>query len=251
MTRNRTAPAVGDRIADARETVRRERRLVADERAAFDAFVARLDDLAVRDHVRHRVPVRALTGETATGARAVERAYRETVMSVPHYDDVYGDTFDESVRVELGPDAAGALDGTLGPAGKRALVNSATEARNVRTRFLDTIDAEDRVLAETGATLEAVAGTLRGIEDGHGGRLDGSFDGLVTLRAELVDLRERCDAVADRRQGAIHASVPGRDAPDLAVFLYDGYPVLAAVADLADRIDAAIRATDRAIAHAR
>lgn len=234
---------VPDRIADARTAVRRERRRVEDERAAFDAFVDRLDDLAVRTHVRQQLPGRTLTDVPDAGTEAVRRAYRETVMGVPHYEREYDESLHESIEAELGAEVAGALSGTLGPAGKRALVRSATEARDARSRFLDTLDREARVLDETGTTLRAIEHALPDAPDG-------SFDDLVALRADLAELREECDAVAERRQRAIHASVPGSDA-DLAVYLYDAYPVLATVADLATRIECALRATDRAIAHAR
>ena len=91
-------------------TVRIERRRTNDERAAFAAFRSRLDAIpattstgvtpdwlsASPQAIGHERP------QMGTELLAVRDAYRSTVMSVPHYEEEYNDTYVASLAAEFG-----------------------------------------------------------------------------------------------------------------------------------------------------
>jgi hypothetical protein len=254
-----TGEAAGDRpLRDALRALRVERRRTADERAAFDAFHDRVRSIAAADgrpattggpadHLRpglgDGIDPRARPGPGG-GLVAVRRAYEATVMSVPHYDAEYGDTYPRSLAAEFGPELAAALTrGTAFEAEyRRALLAKAAEARELRGRFVDALDDERESLTGASVRLARVEEAVAGIEAAAFGTA--TFGELDAHRARLESLSDRCDAVAADRQAAIRhgeRALGLPDAPpDLPAYLYgdlpERYPVLARIGDLGDRI---------------
>lgn len=238
-----TDPADG--LVAPKRAVRRERRRIAEEARAFEAF---LD--AVRD-VPAATPStdggeQLLVGSDATrsGAFAVRRAYEGTVMDVSHYADDYDDTYSESIAAEFGPDVASALlQGTVTEPCKRALLAAASDARARRTRFLDDLDEERRSLESADGTIRQIATGLESLDASALPR--DSFDDLGAARSTLETMERRCRSVATDRQDAIqaHAFTGGwrAAASHIQEYLYADlavtYPVLAAVAETLSRID--------------
>ena len=172
-----TTDASGDHPAEylraARETLRVERRRTVDEREAFEAFRARVkrvsteatDGDATRlrsdgaggvaggtggiDGFRGPAGVGRLSGAddrfvAGNPLVAIRDAYAETVMSVPHYEAEYDDTYESSLAAEFGPDLAVALtrESTLSDRSKSALLSETDEAIAEREGLLDALDSE-------------------------------------------------------------------------------------------------------------
>lgn len=98
-------------IITAERIVSRERTEVTAERDAFASFADRvtsLDPVPWRQEERlQRVLVNA--DPPNEKLERVRTAYRETVMSVDHYDTVYGEPMSEHVAAECGPDLAAGI----------------------------------------------------------------------------------------------------------------------------------------------
>jgi hypothetical protein len=249
-----------DRLATAERILRRERRRTVDEREAFDALRA-----AVRDTPTERdrpvspdspaPPVLSRPTNTGSnGTTAVRRAYERTVMTVPHYEEEYGDALGESLEAEFGTEVAVGLTdlGRLTPGLKRAVLDAAGAARTERDRFVEALDAEADSLRESGTRLAAIRdelGTLAGepIPD---------FGAQEAVRARLGVLADDCDAVADDRQAILREwddrFDPPAGVPDLPRYLYTDldatYPVLATVAEVGEHVARLRRRVEREMA---
>ncbi|MFC7185632.1 DUF7260 family protein [Halorubrum yunnanense] len=264
-------------IDEAREAVRVERRRTADEREAFRAFRGRVESVpteavspggspataGVADVTASPsgsgTPADARAGGPATppgsGLVAVRDAYAETVMSVPHYEEEYDDTYERSVAAELGPELAYALTRGSGyhPEYGRALFDAVDDAIEERDRLVERLRVETESLDRASSRLGAVR---REIETLDATVPEGGFGALDACRARAGVLVEDCDRIAARRQRAI--AEHGRelrlddDVVDLPTYLYQNvsatYPVLAAVGAVGDRLDGLTRRTERAMA---
>lgn len=249
--RRPSAGPATDTLAAARHRVRRERRRTVGEREAFDAFARRVADAETAPPAEARA-TGPLVDARGAGTGAVRDAYRETVMSVPHYAEEYGDDLLASVAVEFGPDlAAGLQAGALTDRLQAATVAAARQAYADRDAFLDRLDAEAVSVVDAADRLESVCDELAGHQREFAGE---SYGALEALHRRLGVLAEICDAIAADRQAHLRAhrddlGLPA-DYPDLPTYLYADldvdYPVLAAVAATADRVSAARRDVERA-----
>lgn len=115
---------VPTRVRSAISTVETERERITTERDALSTFLDRVSDLDVLTGDRHSdqaryPPARSLVtperaGHATSSLACVRDAYRDTVMSVPHYQDDYGDTLPESLAEEFGHEIATAVMITIG-----------------------------------------------------------------------------------------------------------------------------------------
>lgn len=254
-------------VRDAEAACRRERRRVLDERDAFEAFadrVAEMDTVPVpSDSTPSGVPAGAFggIGSAANGVspggpsggdvtlRRVLAAYDDTVLSLSHYREEYDETAAESLAAELGPDTATALatDGGLSSGAKSALVDRSRRATDARDRLAGAIDEEIEELSGREAALSGIdrrrhrlLGHMEGIRTGR------ETDAAIDVWNRLAELERECDELAADRQRSLD-DPPLTPRPDddsdrsFYGYLYgptDGprYPVLAQVAELADRI---------------
>lgn len=227
-----------------------ERRRIVDEIAAFEAFERR-----VRRIEPEQSPTDALAnGGTVRGRRsaagrsdrleAVQSAYEETVMSVPHYAEDYGDSYAESVEAEFGTTLAVAL--VHGPEFTRRsrslLLSAVDDARTGRESMQEMVDRERERVRSASETLRDVEQTVSKVEEE---RFDGaSFGALDAYRARLCALEARCEETAERRQETI-AEIRKRKRvrveTDYLEYVYRRldveYPILAACTSLLVRID--------------
>jgi len=223
----------------AMDVVRDERSEVAAERDAFAALADRIADCPVRspqtapDHDAGATVTGVGVSSVGPAADAdpserLRRAYRETVMSVDHYDAVYDESLFEHAATELGADLATALRGgvPLSPGFKSTLHDAVTDARAEREWFLERLRTEVESLTDARAALGDVVDTVP---------RDGS-----PPSATIDELRRRCDDVGRERQEVLRTQF--RSAPDgLYEYLYRDqpwtHPVLNVVAMLVADLD--------------
>lgn len=223
----------------ARSACEDERDRLLAERRAFERFVRRVEEIE---------PVGATGTTVQAGATAsmshsiggeelsaVEEAYRETVMSVDHYDEDYGESVRENMAAELGADVTTAvLDGQrFHPQLKMAIMSKCTEAYETRTNVLDDIEAEVSELEGARSDVETVEGTLERLDNRS--LLDKSFEELRADYADLCDLEAECESLLADRQETVTAREPSPEPDeghDFHAYLYDplsvSYPVLSA-----------------------
>lgn len=239
-----------ERLEGAETLLRRERRRTVDEREAFEAFCRRVQSVPPDDAPELGTGNVLVGGPTAASADQVAAAYRETVMSVPHYDEDYGDSYADSLCAEFGESVAVALDDGFDEPTKRGVLSAARASQAERVRLVSALDAERESLADVRAF---VVETLDELEEYRNVDLDSDFGDLDARRARLGVLADRCDEAAADRQADIrenHAALglPERF-PDLQTYLYqpldERHPALATLADLGDLVASARRRVER------
>ena len=236
-------------VVSAREAAADERERLLAEADALDRFVSRVADIEAG------TPRAALAGDpgamTALGSGdrgrlgRVREAYRETVMSVPHYEAEYDESLARNLRAEFGDDVAAALleGGDLSPQLKGTVLTRGREARRRRLVVVEHIESEQASLAAARRRLGPAADSVDRLADA-----DLSSFGDDELAAEsylLADRREDCKAAVERRQDAVQnrrGLAERVDAVDsIEGYLYGSlpvtYPVLSDTTTLLDRIE--------------
>jgi hypothetical protein len=186
---------------------------------------------------------------------AIRNAYEATVMSVPFYDAEYGDTYEESIRAEFGPDIATALTrtDTLNPVAKQVLLAKIEQSCNERDVLLETCEREQESVESTASVLEPIDEELRSIE-----RISfqaQEFGQLEAHRTRLLTIEDTCEGAARDRQATIHehrtAYNHSIDPTDIYEYLYDSfevrYPLLSLCTELARRIEQSRRQVETAM----
>jgi len=251
------------RIGEARRAVGTERERTRDERDAFERFARRVAN-------RDPGPLPADAGgstlhgdggvESAPGVvselagpppddgglAAVREAYRETVMDVPHYESDYGESLEEHLRAEFGPDLARTVadGGALSPQLQRALVAGARDNYETRDELLSALDDELAALSEAEHRLEAVEREADALVERP--LLRASYDDLDAAWRRLDGLEAECEAVLAEREATIRdddtTGPQSRNRHLFHDYLYgdlDGrYPVLASAAELIESLEA-------------
>ncbi|MFB6078837.1 MAG: hypothetical protein ABEJ80_07665 [Halarchaeum sp.] len=249
------APSVDSTLVAARRALDRERTLLQNERDAFEAFYRRLE--AVPPDAPHASDGASATARRAdltdpsahTGLDAVQRAYEETVMAAPHYEDEYGDRYRESLAAEFDAELAAALTDppTLSPVARARLLDEVRFAVESRTDVLAELDREADALDDARAALRDVTEELAAIESRP--LFECERDELARLRDDLATLADRCDDLAVERQtGDLRSTdrlFTATGESSLVRYLYADlphrYPVLRAIAACSDRVETARR----------
>jgi hypothetical protein len=206
----------------------REYEEVAAEQRAFEQFRGRMTAIETVSTASvasaTRVP---LCEGRSRAAERVRNAYRETVMSVDHYDRVYGESLVEHVAAELSPEVAAGFQRDrhlqFTSLFKQTVLTAVDSAIDQRETFCDDLDDERRSLKRGQDRLLAVLDELGGkrVPAGIG-----------------TDFSEALDEVAHQRQETFVSltSSPRTDWHDLCGYLYADYgwtyPVLTAVTRL-------------------
>jgi hypothetical protein len=221
-----------DLLVDAQAIVQREATEIDAEREAFDQFVQRVTTI---ETVRDRQPepqAHTLTVESQLqAADQLRQAYRETVMDVPHYDDVYGESLETNVAAELPPDVAVLFEDPadqITTDQKTRIRAAATNARASRETLAANLADEQESLATAHAELEAVITQLDGphVPGWYTAQLQATLTTTIQTRQEILDERPH------RSQA---------DGHDLCHYLYADqgwtYPVLTALARLRSAVN--------------
>lgn len=218
-------------IADAQARVAREREEIAAEQSAFAEFRTAVADIQ---------PVAATPSSPSRSVVSVEDhhghvdrlrdAFRSTVMSVPHYDAVYGESLTEHMFAELG-DPAAAVVGSAGtgitPAQQSALLTAVDRAIDDRDTYTDVLAEEDNSLGTARETIETV---VEGLDD------------VIIQDWYQAEFEARLDEIVRNRQAVVHGRLSPSpiDGQSLCTHLYVDepwtFPVLTAVVRLHDAV---------------
>jgi len=220
-------------LSVASRLVDKERKEVYEEQEAFRMFRERLDniepapstppDRTIQIASRVSIPDRV---------DRVRTAYRETVLAMPHYDDVYDETLIEHYANEFGTVVADAIHPEssvpFNGAYKNTLKAKTTRAIRRRKDFLDSLDGESQ-------SLESSRGDLSDVF----AELDAT---TIIPKWHCESFKQQLDAVAQRRQQTIQDRdpIPRSDDHHLCAYLYSNepwvYPVLTAVARMREAV---------------
>jgi hypothetical protein len=232
------AAFVGGYIREALGEIEAEREFTEAERDALEAFATDIRAMSVRGgaNVDTSAPVLAVGTSNTEQLAQIRERYRETVMSVPNYDEIYGDEFDRSFAAEFGEDLAAVVeDGTqFSRPVRQLLVTQASTSIAERERHLDALETERRSVEAVGVQL---AETEPLIERTNPRRLiHSSFEELLEYDREVRDAAADAQRLLEARQDEIHVNnrhVQRRpDGTFLQEYLYRAldtpFPVLAA-----------------------
>lgn len=226
-------------LSAAETAAERTREEISIEIRAFDRFATRVQQLAptTAPSTRGRRSITRFCGRDSPSASTdgvetrVCNAYRETVTSVPHYEDVYGESLEENLVAELGPELALVVlsnsDIPFTPVHRDALVTKVERVIAAREAFRDAISSELKSLA-------AARRSLTGIVD--------ELDDVVVEPWYRNRFEDRLDGVVSDRQSELRSSVTaaGLDGHGLCDSLYEDepwtYPVLVAAARLRNAV---------------
>lgn len=212
-------------LSTAIDIVETERGEVESERRAFSQFKERVAGIEARSAGREQPDMGVTLVETPSKrAERVRSAFRDTVMSVDHYDERYGESPVEHAAAELSTDVAPGFRRDAGTAFtefyKLSLTAAVDDAVDQRERLCDLLDAERASLATSRRTLAEL--------------LD-SFDRPRIPARGDEEFEDRLDDLARTRQTLVHRRDPHMRAKghELCGYLYGGpewtYPVLTAV----------------------
>ncbi len=232
-------------LTEAESVIERERRRTRTERDAFAGFVHRVSDVDVAmprmdAGAGGSVAVQAGTTGEDPGLREVRRAYEETVLSMPHFADEYGESMREHMAAEFDGDVAAAVvDGRqLTPQLRETLVRHGRVAVGQRQRFLKTLECEERSILDAQDAFEVVEDELESLD----GRLvDRSFDDLAATWERLDDLDAECREVMQKRQRVLDQERESTtNGLSFATYAYQSmqvsHPVLVEGTALVDRV---------------
>lgn len=247
-------------LGEARTALAAERRRCTDERAAFRSFCTAVADVQPSASAGSSAgPLAVKTvGRTPTSPSlsAVRRAYERTVMDVPHYEEEYGDTYEESLRAEFGDEIAAAVTSAsaFSPELRRAVVAAGESAARERQQFLDLLDEEFESLDAVEDGVERTVEELSSLDDRPLSARP--FGELVALRSDVRALREELDELARERQRtlAAHRRTLSDLVPRVTEYLYHdvdcSHPGLDALASVRRLVETALSRVDRTVATA-
>lgn len=187
---------VPSHVRSAGEIVATERQRTSAERDAFAQFADRIVDLdtsatnSPTGFDQQPAVQMVLQSDTQSDTRLGDArdAYRDTVMSVPHYAEEYDELLEEHITAELSPDVATALTSgdQLLPPLQEQLVTESREAYTSRDIFLN-------ALADEADALQTADEQLTELGSKYGDVLAArSFDGWSS--AELTDIHQQLQA---------------------------------------------------------
>jgi hypothetical protein len=221
-----------DPLTDAQAVVQREATEIDTEREAFDHLAQRVTTMETVPERQPEPQAHTLTVESQLqAADQLREAYRETVMDVPHFEDVYGESLETNVAAELPPDVAVLFQDPadqITPDQKTRIRAATTNARASREALAANLAHEQESLATAHDELDAVITQLDGphVPGWYTSKFEATLTTTIQTRQEILD---------DRPHGS------RADGHDLCQYLYADqgwtYPVLSAVARLRSAVE--------------
>ena len=242
-------------LREVRTAIENEKQTLAVERDAFEAFADAVASVPVAGE-----PIAAgsvLPSSENAGKKRLKQVrdrYRETVMSVSHYDEEYGENLFEHMSEELSPEAAIAVVDGAGLSGqlKELLIVQARLAAHSREELLDTIDTEQQSVRSAVSSLQSSESALEETEDEA--LRERSFSELMAAEQALSQAIDAVDETIQDRQvdiQQVERRSPAADRLTFHRYLYRGleptFPVLDALLDRYETVRERRRAVIRAI----
>lgn len=251
-----------DYIPAAQEALAEERERTQTEQDAFTAFHEQVAALEPQPSTltggeKLQCSIRSLLDQSQSDALGeVHEAYQKTVMQTPHYAAEYGDTLEESLKAEFGPELAQVLTDTerLTPTVQQTLLSAIQKAQNRRDAFLSLLDEEATALDEAVTTLEEIGDTVTTLNTHT--LAEWPSTELADMQNQTETLEHRCDKLAHDRQLTLqtpqHNLASRRfEGREFRKYLYASvavtYPILADIALLGGSVQTTRQRLERAL----
>jgi len=244
----------------AEDRARAHREAAAEKRAAFDAFLDRVEELPP-ESASSSTGMAATAGTLPGGAsstgdrcRTVRTAFAETVRPHAVADDGEAEALLETIRSELSEPVAVALapttDASFTPALKRRVVSAAATRRAEAGALRAALDRETDQL---GRACEVVDDVTAWLADADGTPLtELGFEALRDRHGTIADHRARCERLGEDRQAFLRETTTrdaevGVDHRRLVPQVYEALPVDHPVLATVARLDAVCADCQRAV----
>jgi hypothetical protein len=213
------------RVPDAIETTWKEKEQVESEKQAFEGFAAKIRQLNATDDRRataHGIPLRDPAAPAADSTATVRDLYRETVMSVDHYEAEYGESLQANIAAELGPDLGTAITttDTLNQPLQRALARTSESAAYERAEFESLVESELQSLTTAKKRVRNATDTLDNVRHRDFGRRPS--EGLQETIEQLQTVEQECESLIADRQ-AEYDDAPEPNGVNFRDYLYAQY----------------------------
>ncbi len=249
------------RIQQTQQAIDTEIRRTRSEAHAFKDFaveVRKLDSSASSTGTAGTI-TRSVAVNTPNSRQKLKSAYKNTVMEVPHYKEEYGDSFQESFIAEFGAALGEAvLQGpSFDPRQRRLLLAKTQQARQDRSKLIDTLDEEQESVRTLSSQIREVSEEIGKLEEKAAAA--GRFDSFVDIRSRLLTIESTSESLIATRQETLTEqrktlSLP-IDAPDVPTYLYKEmdvtYPLLASIADILSKRNSLQARVERGMVYAR
>jgi hypothetical protein len=189
------------------EQVRKEITFIRDELDAFKEFECHVEDIScLIDTSQQEPPHSSFVFQRRSQthpAQRLKQGYKSTVMSTPHYESEYGDSYQESIRAEFDAGAIQILIGGVSytPLAKERIIEAVARAREDRSAYLDGLHEEESDLRSALFRLENWLDEIDSIEE----RLSSEENSNTSYISMVIsDIRVECDELASRRQETVN-----------------------------------------------
>lgn len=238
-------------FSDALAAVDKESDRLQAERNAFKQFATQVAEFRVGHTPTSHSRTISCTLDTARQPRpAIREAYETTVMNVPHYDEEYGETYEQNLHAELGKDIA-AIFGGIGSTKsgqcqnnvkitrhhKELMLRSVQEAIKSREEVIDALADERTSITTFQEPVCTLADDLERIQ----ATTDDYSPKLIDAYKQRIDVfLERSHSLLERRQhnivGARRELFVSADKMDVQTYVYEdlpvSYPVVVVITEL-------------------
>ena len=247
-----TVRFVPNHVRSALEVVMTEHERTAAERDAFAQFTDQIADLDTSADTMETTPTQPAATQTLlqpdsqmdTQLADVRTAYRETVMSVPHYAEEYDESLQEHLTAEFSPEIATTLttsDQFL-PSLQEHLITENHQACESRTRLLSALEDEASALQAADERLIELGSEFSDLLAAHSLEAWSSQE-LLASRQQVRASERECEELAADRQSTLRGQrITAVQHIDLEFtdYLYRSlsvaYPVLADITNLAETL---------------
>ena len=171
--------------------------------------------------------------------KQVRQAYRDTILSMPHYAEEYDEPLSEHMAVEFGEELTVSLleNAQLTPLLKEEVAAASQQASQQRVKFLSQLDTESAELDTARTSLRDLPICTKNQKTEQPQGRD--FDELKELYDALHTAKNRCDKIVKARQQSLQSNNQIRSGTSsisaLQPYLYSDldvtYPILADVAE--------------------
>lgn len=221
-----------DPLSTATNLVEQEYSEMADERDAFKALQNRVAEIDPVQSSTTPTPSTTLAEHSPTSTKMdqVCTAYRETVMAVPHYDEMYGEPLLEHLAREFGPELATRVNQTgrsYSNSFKAVFQGKLEHAIHSREQLLTTLTEETQSINEAQHALDTLFEQL---------------DTTIIPGWYSEDFTLELETIAEERQKTLRNRASGSylDEHSLCTYLYGEqswtYPILTAVARMREAV---------------
>ncbi|MFQ3476708.1 hypothetical protein HKK80_10695 [Halonotius sp. F2-221B] len=258
MTVTTSISSIGTTIESAKETVQIEQRRVTDEIEAYEQFATKLTTISTTSlsHLTSGTFDTTVEQGVTSETRSIQNLFEETVMSVPHYEEDYDESFMKHIAAEFTPEIALLLNETewLTEQHTSVLNSYIRTAITERKELAQALEVEYESVDHIGNQVHERAQEVLEISHREFNTMD--FGALEAHWHRLEQIKTICDSIAADRQETI-------DSPTRAVacsnsdismsrYLYQDlaydYPILATIGILGSSIYALQTQIERLIA---